>query len=145
MSQYRTGLCRPAGEIRYRLRFVRISGTGTGLYILPWWRCPYVRSPAKSSVSEYGWSSTSYGVVSKREVIVIVPAFLELQRFGGFIDRGLDLIYPVCNGNFPHRWISISLGRRCEARTNQRLANGVAVFSPCRVMSTRESSVCFRG
>ena len=26
--------------------FVRISETGTGLYILPWWRCPYVRAPA---------------------------------------------------------------------------------------------------
>ena len=27
---------------------------------------------------EYGWGSTSCGVVSTREVIVIVPAFLEL-------------------------------------------------------------------
>ena len=31
---------------KYRPRFVRISETGTGLYILPWWRCPYVRAPA---------------------------------------------------------------------------------------------------
>ena len=43
---HRAALCRPAGEIGYRPRFVRISETGIGLYILPWWRCPYVRAPA---------------------------------------------------------------------------------------------------
>ena len=37
-SHHRAGLYRPAGEIGYRPRFVRISETGTGLYILPWWR-----------------------------------------------------------------------------------------------------------
>ena len=37
--------------------------------------CP---SPSQSAVGEYGWSSTSCGVVSTREVIVVVPAFLEL-------------------------------------------------------------------
>ena len=30
------------------------------------------------------------------------------------------------------RWASIRLGRRCGARTNQRLANGIGVFSPYR-------------
>ena len=36
LSYHHAGLCRPARETGYRLRFLRISETGTGIYILPW-------------------------------------------------------------------------------------------------------------
>ena len=71
------GLCQPAGEIGYRPRFVTISETGTGLYP-PVVAQPVNPSRSQSAVSQYGWGSTPYGVVSTREVIVIIPAFLEL-------------------------------------------------------------------
>ena len=58
---------------------------------------------------------------------------------------GMRPYLPVCDENFPQLWASIRLGRRCGARTNQRLANGIGVFSPYRVVSTRESLVCFPG
>ena len=63
---------------------------------------PLCSSPSQSAVSEYGWGSTSCGVVSTREVIVIVPAFLELKRLGGPMNRGWDPIFPVCDGFAPH-------------------------------------------
>ena len=37
------------------------------------------------------------GKVSTREVVVIVPALLELYIFGGFLNRGWGPISPVCN------------------------------------------------
>ena len=39
---------------------------------------PLRPSPSKSAVSKYGKGSTSCEVVSRRDVIVIAPAFLEL-------------------------------------------------------------------
>ena len=39
---------------------------------------PLCPSPSQSAVIEHGWSSTSCGVVSTREIIVAVLAFLEL-------------------------------------------------------------------
>ena len=36
-------------------------------------------------------------------------------------------------------------GRCCEARTNQRLAYGIGVSSPCGAVSTRDSSIFFPG
>ena len=39
---------------------------------------PLSPSPSQSAVGQYGWGSTPCGAVSIREVIVIVPAFLEL-------------------------------------------------------------------
>ena len=69
---------------------------------------PLCPSPSQSSIIEYGWGSKSCGVVSTREVILIVPAFSELWRFGGFMNRGWDPIFPVCDGNAPHWWASSS-------------------------------------
>ena len=34
--------------------------------------------------------------------------------------------------------LSIRLGLSCEARTNQRLANGIGVSKPCGAVSTRK-------
>ena len=34
--------------------------------------------------------------------IAIVPAFLELQKSGGFMNRGWVPIFPACDGNAPH-------------------------------------------
>ena len=53
------------------------------------------------------------------------------------MNRGWDPIFPVCDGNAHHLWASIRPGRRLGARTNQRLASGIGVFSQCRVVSTR--------
>ena len=106
---------------------------------------PLCPSPSQSAVSQYGWGSTPCGAVSTRVVIVIVPAFLELYRFGGFMNGGWDPIFPVCDGNASHRWASIHLGQRCGARNYRRLANGIGVFSPCGAVSTRESWVFFPG
>ena len=49
----------------------------TTLY-LPMVVLPLCPSPSQSAVSEYSWGSTSCGVVSTRQVVIIVPAFLEL-------------------------------------------------------------------
>ena len=54
------GLCRPAGEIGYRPRFVRISSTGMGLYP-PVVALPLCPSPSQSAVSQHGWGSTPCG------------------------------------------------------------------------------------
>ena len=67
---------------------------------------------------------TPCGEVSTREVIVIVPALLELQRSGGFLNGVWGPVSPVCDGTAPHWLVSLyhppRVGRRCEARTNQR-------------------------
>ena len=39
---------------------------------------PLCPNPSQSAVSQYSWGSTPCGAVSTRDVIVIVPAFLEL-------------------------------------------------------------------
>ena len=43
-------------------------------------------------------------------------------------ESGMSPIFPVCDGNSPHRWASIHLGQRCGGRTNQRLTNGIGVW-----------------
>ena len=41
-------------------------------------------------------------MVSTREVIVTVAAFLQLERFEGFMNRGWDPILPVYDESAPH-------------------------------------------
>ena len=36
------------------------------------------------------------------------------------MNRGWDPIFPVRDGNAPHRWASPRLGQRCGAQTYQR-------------------------
>ena len=134
------GCVDPREEIGHRPRFVSISETGMGLYP-PVVALPLCPSPIQSAASQYGWGSTPCGAVSTREVIVIVPAFLELERFGRFMNRGWDPIFPVCDGNAPHGVYSPRTALRSS--NNQRIAEGIWVSSPCGAVSTRESSVLF--
>ena len=48
---------------------------------------PICPSPSQSAVSEYGWGSTSCGVVSTREVIVIVHVFGAVEILGIYESR----------------------------------------------------------
>ena len=126
----------------YCTRFVRISETGTGLYILPWWRLPLCPSRSQPAVSEYGWGSTGVNTGGHRYCSCVFGA-VEIR---GIHESGMGPYLPRVRRKCPPL-ISLYPPRtgRCGARTNQRLANGIEVFSPRRVVSTRESSVCFPG
>ena len=102
-------------------------------------------SHSQPAVSEYRWGCTSCGVVSTREAIAIFPAFLELEILGGFVYWGWHPIFLVCVRQKcrPLMGIYTPRTRGSGSRTNMRLAHGIGVLSPCRVVSTRESSVCF--
>ena len=72
---------------------------------------------------------------------LLFPRFWSCRYLGdSWIGDG-TLSSPCATG-MPHLY---RLGRRCRARTNQRLANWIGIFSRCRVVSTRQSSVCFPG
>ena len=55
---------------------------------------PLCPNPSQSAVSEYGLSSTSCGVVSTREVIVAVPAFLEAVEIRVIHELGIGPYLP---------------------------------------------------
>ena len=92
-----------------------------------------------------GESSTSITINrmgKRKEVKGIITAVVLIIRYQTKLHyRLIDSIWTTCC----MRWAFNHLGRRCGARTNQRLAYRIGVFSPCRVVSTRESSVCFLG
>ena len=106
-------------------------------------RCPRT---SQSTISQWGWDFTLWGAVSTREVIVIVPALLELYRFGGFVNPGWSRTSPVCDGTAPRMWASVLLGRRCGARTSQqRSANRIGLSTWCPAVSTRTNSIFLHG
>ena len=108
---------------------------------------PLCPSPSQSAVSKYVWGSTSCGVVSTREVIVLLlPRFWSCIEIRGIHESGMGPYLPRVRRKCPPLMgLYPPVGRRSGARTNQRLANGIEVLSPCKVVSTRESSVCFPG
>ena len=57
--------------------------------------------PQPISGDQIWLASTPPGAASTREHIVIVPVVLEDWRFGGFMNRVWDPIFPVCDGNAP--------------------------------------------
>ena len=61
------------------------------------------------------------------------------------MNRGWDPIFPVCDGNAPLMGLYPPRTALWSSNQSAISQNGIGVFSPCRVVSTRESSVCFPG
>ena len=109
--------------------------------IFPWWRCPYVRAqPISGKPTWLGFHAVWSGVDTggHRYCSRVFGAV----RIRGIYESVMEPSLPRVRRKCP---ASIRLGQRCGARTNQRLANGIGVSSPCGAVSIRESSFFFTG